>query len=126
MLQKKKSAKAETEEPKRKPARKPAARSISRKAASPTRKTPAKATKPSKKETVEVETREVVTEHTAESTAKIQCFNRRRKLVCAHLLLPLHKCMAKTIAPGRWASVRIGKKRRCGLYEETAYATEKS
>lgn len=59
-------------------------------------------------------------EATEESgVAKIQCLNRRRKLICSHLLLDVHKCSVKSIAPGRLASVRIGKKRRCALYEES-------
>ncbi len=53
---------------------------------------------------------------------KIQCFNENKKLICANLLLESHKCTVKTIANGRLASVRIGKKRRCEMYEETAYS----
>lgn len=52
---------------------------------------------------------------------KIQCFNENKKLICANLQLESHKCSAKVIAPGRLASVRLGKKRRCAMYEETAY-----
>lgn len=57
--------------------------------------------------------------------AKIQCVNRRRKLMCAHLLLDSRKCSMKTIAPGRLASVRVGKKRRCEFYEEVAAGGKK-
>lgn len=53
---------------------------------------------------------------------KIQCFNENKKLICANLQLGTHKCGAKTIAHGRLATVRIGKKRRCEMYEETAYS----
>lgn len=53
---------------------------------------------------------------------KIQCFNGNKKLICANLQLDTHKCSAKSIAQGRLATVRIGKKRRCDMYEETAYS----
>lgn len=53
---------------------------------------------------------------------KIQCFNGNKKLICANLELDSHKCSAKSIAQGRLATVRIGKKRRCDMYEETAYS----
>lgn len=53
---------------------------------------------------------------------KIQCFNENKKLICANLQLDTHKCGSKTIAQGRLATVRIGKKRRCAMYEETAYS----
>lgn len=53
---------------------------------------------------------------------KIQCFNGNKKLICANLQLDTHKCSAKSIAQGRPATVRIGKKRRCDMYEETAYS----
>jgi hypothetical protein len=52
---------------------------------------------------------------------KIQCFNHRKKTICANLNLSTHKCGIKTIAWGRLATVRIGKKRRCEYYEETAH-----
>lgn len=54
-----------------------------------------------------------------EHLGKIQCFNHRKKTICAHLLLAVHKCGVKTIGHGRLATVRIGKKRRCEFYEET-------
>jgi hypothetical protein len=53
---------------------------------------------------------------------KIQCFSHRKKTICANLHLSTHKCGIKTIAWGRLATVRIGKKRRCTYYEETAHA----
>jgi hypothetical protein len=52
---------------------------------------------------------------------KIQCFNANKKLICANLKLDGHKCDVKSFAHGRPATVRIGKKRRCEMYEETAY-----
>ncbi len=52
---------------------------------------------------------------------KIQCFNHRKKTICANLIVQTHKCSAKSIAWGRPATVRIGKKRRCAYYEETAH-----
>ena len=52
---------------------------------------------------------------------KIQCFNHRKKTICANLILTSRKCGVKNIANGRAAAVRIGKKRRCEFYEETAY-----
>lgn len=62
------------------------------------------------------------TDEAKELLAKIQCFNGNKKLICANLQLDTHKCSAKSIAQGRPASVRIGKKRRCEMYEETAYS----
>lgn len=53
---------------------------------------------------------------------KIQCFNENKKLICANLHLDFHKCSVKSIAHGRMATVRIGKKRRCDMYEETSYS----
>lgn len=52
---------------------------------------------------------------------KIQCFNENKKLICANLQWETHKCTAKAIAPGRLATVRLGKKRRCAMYDETAF-----
>jgi len=60
--------------------------------------------------------------HEDGSLPKIQCFNKNKKTICAHLLLDRRKCGVKTIAAGgRLATVRLGKKRRCEFYEETAY-----
>ncbi len=75
------------------------------------------------RETVEAPSAEPQAEDVGLS--KIQCVNRRRKLMCAHLLLDSRKCSIKTIAPGRLASVRVGKKRRCEFYEETATGGKK-
>lgn len=79
--------------------------------------TSAKKTVKDKKQAEPVETAAPTTEH----QGKIQCFNHRKKTICAHLMLTLHKCGVKTIGHGRLATVRIGKKRRCEFYEETAF-----
>jgi hypothetical protein len=77
----------------------------------------AKKTATVKKQAEPVETAAQTSEH----QGKIQCFNHRKKTICAHLLLAIHKCGVKTIGHGRLATVRIGKKRRCEFYEETAF-----
>ncbi len=59
---------------------------------------------------------------TPEHVGKIQCLSVRKKVICAHLLLADRKCSVKTIGHGRLATVRVGKKRRCELYEETEFA----
>ena len=64
---------------------------------------------------------ETKADHADELLPKIQCFNGNKKLICANLHWGTHKCSAKTIAHGRLATVRVGKKRRCEMYEETAY-----
>ena len=74
----------------------------------------------SKKHEEPVEAKEASEGH--ELLPKIQCFNHRKKTICANLILANHKCGVKTIAWGRLATVRIGKKRRCAYYEETAHS----
>lgn len=73
------------------------------------------------KKSKKTETSETQDDSGDELLPKIQCFNENKKLICANLVLESHKCGVKTIASGRLASVRIGKKRRCALYEESAY-----
>jgi hypothetical protein len=77
------------------------------------------------KETKSKKHEEAVGTHEASETKdllpKIQCFNHSKKTICANLNIQTHKCGVKTIASGRLANVRIGKKRRCAYYEESAY-----
>lgn len=73
------------------------------------------------KNSKKAEVAEVKADNSDELLPKIQCFNGNKKLICANLQWGTHKCGAKTIAHGRLATVRVGKKRRCGMYEETAY-----
>jgi len=99
---------------------KPAKSRASKNTAKAAKKKPVakKAPKVKKKAVKSIESAEVqVVDH----VGKIQCLNHRKKVICAHLLLAEHKCSVKTIGHGRLATVRIGKKRRCELYEETEF-----